>query len=157
MSRAQVSVIVTLWIVLAGCAPGPDLLIHPNPAPTATQPACLPSPTQPATGGFREVRATMRSSGEVWALLFFDQARAGDDEKIVWRISGSGQPDFQAQNQDGVVIRPDWGPALHESSTWDRPGQEWGTGFIFPEGGCWTITVTHGATVGEIKLRVLAP
>jgi hypothetical protein len=98
----------------------------------------------------------MKSPGEVWALLFFGKAQALTEEKIVWRITGSGQPDFQAQNDAGMVIHPIWGPDYHDSSTWNRPGEEWGTGFNFPQAGCWTITVTRGATVGEIRLRVLA-
>ena len=143
---------------LAACGPaseGPGA----KPAPTAEtkQSACQPSKIQPTASGFSEVRATMNSSGEIWALLFFDTARTLTDEKIVWRISGSGQLDFRAENGNGIVIHPVWGPDFHESSNWNRPGEEWGTGFNFPERGCWTITVTHGATVGEIRLSVLAP
>ncbi len=102
----------------------------------------------------------MKSDGELWALLFFDQAHAGQDEKIVWRITstGTGKPfDVQARHVDGTIIRPIWGPEFHGGSNWDRPGDEWGTGFNFPEPGCWTLTVTSGATSGEIRLDVLAP
>jgi hypothetical protein len=155
MSQVRVFIPVVIMLGLAACAQLPDYPIS-KPVPTATQPGCQPSQTQPTEGGFPEVRVTMKSPGEMWALLFFDKAQSMIDEKIVWRISGIGQPDFQAQNEDGTVVRPIWGPDYHESSTWDRPGEEWGTGFNFPKPGCWTITVTLGTTTGEIRLKVLA-
>ena len=97
----------------------------------------------------------MKSTGELWALLFFDKAQANTEEKIVWRITGTGrQFDIFARHEDGTVIHPIWGPDYHGGSNWERPGDEWGTGFNFPKPGCWTLTVTLGATVGEIRLEV---
>ena len=93
----------------------------------------------------------------MWALLFFDEAHANEDLKIVWRITGLGEFHAEAQNENGKVILPIWGPEFHVSSTWERPGEEWGTGFNFSEPGCWTITVTSGETTGEISLDVLNP
>ncbi len=101
----------------------------------------------------------MQTDGELWALLFFDQARAHQDLKFVWRIASIGTgPSFQidAKNENGKTTLPIWGPEFHESSSWHRPGLEYGTGFNFPEPGCWTITVTSGATIGEIVLDVIA-
>jgi hypothetical protein len=102
----------------------------------------------------------MKSDGELWALLFFDKAYPNEDLKFVWRITvtGAGE-DFhaQAQNKTGTIILPVWGPEYHGGSTWERPGIEWGTGFNFPEPGCWTITVTGGTTKGEIYIDVLIP
>ena len=101
----------------------------------------------------------MKSDGELWALLFFDSAAANQDLKFVWRITttGTGQ-DFhiEAKSENGKTTLPIWGPEFHGGSTWNRPGEEWGTGFNFPEPGCWTITVTSGATIGEIYIDVLA-
>ncbi len=91
----------------------------------------------------------------MWALLFFDKAQANKDEKIVWRITGTGtQFDVQAKHEDGTIAQPTWGPEYHGGSTWERPGEEWGTGFNFPQPGCWTLTVTRGTTIGEIRLEV---
>jgi hypothetical protein len=150
--RCQAAVVIAMLMGLAACAPASN---RPVATPTATTPACQPSATQPYQGGFPEVRATVKSTGEVWALLFFDQAHAGQEAKIVWRITGSGSPfKIEARHTDGTVIQPIWGPDYHSSSSWDRPGQEWGTGFNFPEAGCWTLTATLGATVGEIRLEV---
>jgi hypothetical protein len=122
---------------------------------TATLPACQPSPAQPSKNGFPEIQGTMKSTGELWALLFFDKAQANTEEKIVWRITGTGkQFDIFAQHEDGTIIHPIWGPAYHGGSNWERPGDEWGTGFNFPKPGCWTLTATLGATSGEIRLMV---
>ena len=99
----------------------------------------------------------MKSEGEMWALLFFETAQANEEEKIVWRITGESD-EFQAhaQNDEGTVVEPTW-IEYHGGSNWQRPGQEWGTGFNFPTPGCWTITVSRGETTGEISLDVLAP
>jgi hypothetical protein len=97
----------------------------------------------------------MRSEGEVWALLFFDKAQAEQELKIVWKITGTdGELTVQARGEDGTVLSPVWGPEAHEGSNWNRPGDEWGTGFNFPEPGCWTLTATRGDITGEISLEV---
>ena len=127
--------------------------------PTPTLVACQLSQIQQSKNDFPEIQGTMRSDGEMWALLFFDKAHAKEDEKIVWRITGSGkQFSVQARHDDGTVIFPIWGPDDHgQGSNWERPGNEWGTGFNFPQPGCWTLTATRGTTTGEIRLDVLAP
>ncbi len=156
----QLRVFMTIAIALAACAPMPDRpgAISALTTPIATRPACQPSLAQPSKNGFPEIQATMKSAGEIWALLFFDKAQAKKDEKIVWRITGKGkQFDIKAQHEDGTIIHPIWGPEYHGSSNWERPGDEWGTGFNFPKPGCWTLTATLGATTGEIRLEVLAP
>jgi hypothetical protein len=100
----------------------------------------------------------MHTDGELWALLFFDRAFIDQELKIVWRITGEdGEFTAQAQNEDGTVIDPFWGPQYHEDSTWERPGEEWGTSFVFPTPGCWILTVSYGATLGEISIKVSAP
>ena len=158
-SRRQLLVFIPILIVLTACAPTPGRL-EATPAqstPLATQPACQPSQTQPTTVGSPEVQGTMKSAGEMWALLFFDKAQAHQEVKIVWRITGSGkQFDAQAQLEDGTIIHPIW-VTYHGGSNWDRPGDEWGTGFNFPAPGCWTLTVARGETIGEIRLEVMAP
>lgn len=118
---------------------------------------CQPSKIQKSQNEFLEIQADMKSDGEAWALLFFETARAKEDEKIVWRITGEGDTfDAQAQSEDGRTIQPIW-KEYHGGSNWHRPGQEWGTGFNFPTPGCWTITVTRGETTGTISLEVLNP
>jgi len=153
-------VFFAISISLAACTPTINHVeVTPSaPASTATQTICQPSEIQKSENSFPEIQGTMNSEGEMWALLFFDEAHANEDLKIVWRITGTGLPFIaQAQHQDGAIVLPIWGPEFHVSSTWERPGEEWGTGFNFPEPGCWTITVTSGETQGEIILDVLNP
>jgi hypothetical protein len=154
MNKVRLSFTVIALIVLSACGPA---FVTPSVQSSVTdpQPACQPSQIQQNSSSFPEIQARMKSPGEIWALLFFEQAQVGSDLKIVWRINGgSDWPDFQAASENGRVIRPIWGPEYHERSTWERPGEEWGTGFNFPEPGCWTITVARGEATGEIQLMV---
>lgn len=124
------------------------------PGATGTKKGCHPSKTQKSDNGFIEVQGDMNSDGEIWALLFFETARVNENEKIVWRITGAvDEFQAQAQNEEGAIIQPDW-LEYHGGSNWQRPGQEWGTGFTFPTAGCWTINVTRGQTTGTISLDV---
>jgi hypothetical protein len=123
---------------------------------TETPAVCQPSKIQVSENEFHEIQADMKSDGEIWALLFFETARANEDAKIVWRITGEVDTfEAQAQSEDGLVLTPIW-KEYHGGSNWQRPGQEWGTGFNFPAPGCWTITVRRGETTGTISLDVLA-
>jgi hypothetical protein len=140
---------MVISILLTACAP--------QSTPTATQAVCQPSEIQISKDSFSEIKGTMRSDGEMWALLFFDKARSNEELKIVWRITGDGAEfHAQAESEKGTIISPIW-TENHEGSNWERPGAEWGTGFNFPEPGCWTITVTRGEMIGEIALDVLSP
>lgn len=97
----------------------------------------------------------MQTEGELWALLFFSRAFVDQEMKIVWRVTGTGgEFNAQARNESGMALEPHWGPQYHEDSTWERPGEEWGTSFIFPTPGCWIISVSYGETVGTIALEV---
>jgi hypothetical protein len=156
----QLCLFFVISISLVACTP---TINHVEVTPSATTSAttqitCQPSQIQKSENSFPEIQGTMKSQGEMWALLFFDTAYANEDKKIVWRITGAGEEfHAEAQNENGNVILPIWGPDYHGGSSWERPGQEWGTGFNFPEPGCWTITVTRGVTTGEISLDVLSP
>ena len=156
----QLSVFIAISFLLVACT---STLNHargtaPESTSTATQPVCQPSLIQKSANSFPEIQGTMKSDGKLWALLFFDNAYPHQDLKFVWRITFTGTGagfHAQAENEHGTIILPVWGPEFHESSSWKRPGEEWGTGFNFPEPGCWTITVTSGATKGEIYINVL--
>src|SRR5262245_49493065 len=93
----------------------------------------------------------------LWALPFAPLPFPTRHEvKIVWRMTGSGSPRFSATGPTGED--PDalqWGPEEHLDSTWNRPGDEWGTGFRFTEAGCWRITVRRGEGSGSIWVRVV--
>lgn len=149
MNQLRLAFITIILIALMACTPA-----LPGPMPTPTEPPCQPSKIQKDSSGFSEIRVTMKSAGEMWALLFFEKAQALTDAKIAWKLSGNGIPAFQAENENGTVIEPIWGPEPHSGSNWQRPGSEWGTGFNFPEPGCWTITIMRGKTIGQIQLMV---
>lgn len=120
--------------------------------------ACQPSRIQASKIELPEIQGTMSTDGEMWALLFFDKAHAKQDVKIVWRMTGSDKLfSVAARHDDGTVISPIWGPDDHGRSNWDRPGDEWGTGFNFPKPGCWTLTATRGKITGGIRLDILGP
>lgn len=141
----QLFMLITTLVLLAACT-----------SATETPAGCQPSKIQTSPNGFREIQGDMSSEGELWALLFFETAHANEEVKIVWRITGEGDGfEAQAQSEQGAILQPIW-KQYHEGSNWQRPGQEWGTGFNFPEPGCWTITVTHGETTGTISLDVSA-
>lgn len=152
---------IVIVVLLSACAPAvtesptlPPPTSTPVP-PTATPYSCEPSPILTDSSPFPEIQGTMQSDGELWALLFFNTAFIDQEVKIVWRITGTGgEFTARAHNADGTRLDPFWGPQYHEDSTWERPGEEWGTSFIFPTPGCWIITVSYGETVGTIALAV---
>lgn len=96
------------------------------------------------------------SHAQFWALLFYSPpATTGTQEKIVVRMTGkSAGLRIQATGPSGQTLAPSWGPQYHGGSTWDRPGQEWGTGWTFPTPGCWRIEAQRGKARGEIDLQV---
>ncbi len=80
--------------------------------------------------------------------------RPGRQIKIVWRMTGSGQLHLYAENGSGRRIEPAWGPIEHSGSTWDRPGDEWGSGFVFPNEGCWHVHAARDSTKGIVRFWV---
>lgn len=160
--KRQLSMLMTIPVLLVACAPamGSPTAVPPTEAPTSlpattTPVVCQPSKILESQVAFGEIQGDMHSEGELWALLFFKTAWAKADQKIVWRITGEGGVfEAQAQSESGTIVHPVW-EQFHEGSTWERPGEEWGTAFNFPEPGCWTITVTYGKTTGTIALKVL--
>lgn len=123
----------TIFIITA--LPGCTTVTTPaaEPISTAISEVCQPSQLQTSESGFSEIQGTMRSEGELWALLFFGKAHVAEELKMVWRITGTDEQFIvQGRHEDGAVISPIWGPEYHEDSNWERPGEEWGTSFTFP-------------------------
>ena len=105
------------------------------------------------------------SEGEIWALIFQPDADIEVDSpvKIVWKMTGgSGDLRLSAEHADGTRVQPTWGPTAHGPSSWQRPGQEWGSEFVFPKAGCWRITAARflndpgKAVTGEVDVEVAA-
>jgi hypothetical protein len=143
----------------------------PTPPPTRFrplgQPGCdPPSPRNPAGQTFPargEVFGTA-VGGKLWALFFNGEWSSsasavlagvvGKRVKIVFRMTGSGGFEIAAMGPDGTRVNPVWGPVFHPSSTWTRPGLEWGTSFVFSQPGCWRIQAKHGDVTGDVWLLV---
>ncbi|WP_248961426.1 hypothetical protein [Sphaerisporangium perillae] len=132
-------------------SPAPS--VRPSPGPTATGVACNGTPL--LTGaGFPEVRGTA-TDAELWGLLFMDVPfPRGREVKIVWRMTGEGPLKIKATLPDGTSARLAWGPEEHGGSTWRRPGDEWGTGLVFPKRGCWKVELTRTCGSGHVWLPV---
>jgi hypothetical protein len=125
---------------------GPELHFLTSPALGA--PDCRPaSPINQ-----NEVRGTP-VRGQLWGLLF-GRLQAGQQVKIVWRMTGQDPIHLRAVGPDGRHIGPDWGPVRHGGSNWNRPGAEWGTGFTFPTAGCWRVHAARKNTAGNAWFQV---
>lgn len=80
--------------------------------------------------------------------------RAGDELKIVWRMTGAGDLSVTYQAPDGSPVTLTFGPEAHSGSSYDRPGDEWGTGFKFDEPGCWHIHLERTEGSGDVWIAV---
>lgn len=115
-----------------------------------------------------DAQASSDEGTEVWGLFYPTSVTGlggnpvsvvmpdapGGQTKIVWRVTGEGEFEADARGPEGVTIGPAW-VEQHSGSNWARPGQEWGTGWEFPEPGCWTLTITRGDTEAEISIEVV--
>jgi hypothetical protein len=170
VARRSLAGSVVLAVALVGClagCTGTPAATHASPAQRASnatgalvrgvgREGCRPPSPRTMADGFPEVEGT-RASGSVWALLMLahpGRPRAGDQEKIVWRITGGGDLVATAIGPEGQHRPPVWGPEAHLGSNWAKPGKEWGTGFVFSTPGCWDLHVRSGATVGDIWIKV---
>jgi hypothetical protein len=118
-------------------------------------PGCQPpSSLHASTEGFPEVQATA-TGVQLWALLFtHPPLHARQEIKIVWRMTGAGPFHVSTRGPHSMPAHPTFGPEAHESSNWNRPGEEWGTGFIFPVAGCWDLHASRGKASGDVWLVV---
>ena len=117
-----------------------------------------PSPITDASSGL-EISAT--SEGDtVWALVegpAVTRTRpptivAGRPVKLIWRATGCGDLAVVAFDEAGLTLTS--AQQAHTGSTWIRPGDEWGSGFTFPHGGCWELLATRGGTRRRVWLVV---
>jgi hypothetical protein len=128
-------------------------LVPPALGAAGCQPA---SPSEPwgSPAGAPEVRGTARK-GQLWALVFHSLPIVAKQQvKIVWRMSGQGALHIFAEQGKGARLAPDWGPQQHGGSNWNRPGDEWGTGFTFPQPGCWRVHASRSHIAGDVWFQV---
>ncbi len=151
---------MALMLVLAGCgATG-----------TTGSPSCDAAiyPADPLMGG--EAEATTTGDVEAWALFFLRPDQVPDPAgvaggpvsvfvnnqiKVVWTITGEGAFAASAVGPTDRIIQSDWEPQAHGGSNWERPGDEWDTGWTFPEPGCWTFEISRGPSTATLRIRVL--
>lgn len=94
--------------------------------------------------------------GEAWALPIGPvPPSSNEDWKVVWRVTGEGDLRVEALDPDGVSHAPIAGPIRHDSSNFDRPGDEWGTFFRFTTPGCWELSVQRDAVAASVRLLVV--
>jgi hypothetical protein len=48
------------------------------------------------------------------------------------------------------------GPDAHLGSNWDKPGDEWGAGYVFTAPGCWDLRAIRGHATADVWIRVVA-
>jgi hypothetical protein len=148
-------------IVFAACSTNSStsssVTKRPSPVPVVRlgAPGCQPpSPVHTASRqGLPEAQGTA-TGGQLWALFFAGMPIHPMQEiKIVWRMTGDGDLQLAAVGPGGIHISPNW-TQYHGSSNWQRPGQEWGSGFTFPSNGCWDLHATRGTSSGDVWLVV---
>lgn len=81
-------------------------------------------------------------------------AKADRPVKLLFSVEGEG--DLRVVAMLGhTVVEPTEGPTRHISSTWKRAGDEWGTIWSFPEGGCWSLSVERAQFRGTTRIWVV--
>lgn len=137
---------------------------RPTPAPAGFgslgRPGCVPA--SPVRG--REVFGTAIGGEQLWAMPVLpgggaswarpDRAEfeglAGREIKIVFAMTSYRTP-FVAVGPGELTVEPVWRQG-HVGPTWvGISGHQWGAGFVFPEPGCWKISV---GSRGALYLRV---
>jgi hypothetical protein len=109
------------------------------------------SPPSPTDG--RDIFGTS-AGAQFWALPFWRaDAAVGKDVKTVFKLTSHVPTVFYAVSPDGRVVQPDWF-TVHGSSSWNRPGFEWGAGFTFDGPGCWRIHAGAFPAQGDLWLVV---
>jgi WD40-like Beta Propeller Repeat len=120
-------------------------------------PSPPPSPTPAGDGHTREVKL-VTAHGTVWALVFAPSPLLPNTSvKIVWRIRGSGRVSLAVHDPHGKPIPLTFGPERHPASTWNRPGDEFGSGFLPNVPGRWSVTIRRRNVQATLYLVVDSP
>jgi hypothetical protein len=135
--------------------PGASIFVAPDPARSlGCQPPSPVTPSSPMNPTLPEIHGAAPRA-DLWALVFQPMPiRANQAVKIVWRMTGTAGLTLTAQSAAGKTIAPMQGPQAHLGSNWDRPGDEWGTEFVFPQPGCWRVHATRATTAGDVWFQV---
>ena len=119
--------------------------------------ACSNATRFGASGAPHEIRG-VSTNASLWGLALGPghvPPRAGEELKIVWRMTGAGPLTATVTAPDGTNQPLVFGPEPHVgASTYQRPGDEWGTGVLFTTAGCWHIHLACASTAGDVWLAV---
>jgi len=161
-ARATMAVVGGVLAGLTACTsspPAPEVAAEPS-AVTAVPagPDCgSSSPARILQPGLAEL-AGVSTAGELAVLVTRPDALfVGQEVKLIWRVTGAGPLQLSATAPGGADMQPlVWGPTRHPTSTWQRPGDEWGTGYRFTSAGCWRLAATRDGASGYVTLTVRA-
>lgn len=90
----------------------------------------------------------------MYGLMAKSTLRVNEAVKIVWRMTGSGELSITASGPAGESLALTFGPEPHAGSTYERPGDEWGSGYRFDVPGCWNLHLERDDTSGDVWLQV---
>jgi hypothetical protein len=68
-------------------------------------------------------------------------------------MTGVGGLDAGSISPSGKPVALTW-LEVHRGSNYDRPGDEWGTGYLFNEPGCWHLTFKRSNSEADVWLTV---
>jgi hypothetical protein len=133
---------------------GPSAATGP-PRTTAPLGATGCQPPSPVSAS-QEVEGTT-SDGSLYGLIMARlPLRARTEVKIVFRMTGAGDLRAALTAPDGRDVPVAWGPEPHAGSSYTRPGDEWGVGYVFDVAGCWHLHLTRDTTAGDVWVQVEA-
>lgn len=138
--------------------PGAELTPSTPPIGPLGAPGCDPASPMADGAGFPEIQGTpTEGDASVFGLVMMAGStdfRVGIDVKIVWRMTGDGDLSAQLFDPDGAPEPLSWGPESHLSSTYTRPGREWGVGLVFDTPGCWELKLSTDTTAASVWMSV---
>jgi hypothetical protein len=96
-----------------------------------------------------------RGVRELRGLVFTDHhvpLVAGQEVKVAWHMAGIGQVRITVTGPDGRNVPLAWGPDFRGFDPVTT--NEWGTGFIFDQPGCWYISLRRYDTTANVWIQV---
>jgi hypothetical protein len=157
------ALLLTLVCMLGACTGDGDSTAQST-TPTSTKStisgleSCMTPSTFGVGGAKNQIQGTS-GDASLWGLALGPghvPPRTGDELKIVWRMTGTSPLRVTLSASDGSVQPLVFGPEPQNGSSFDRPGDEWGTGFRFDMAGCWHIRLARTDTSGDVWLDVAA-
>lgn len=141
-------------LILSGCVAesAPTSGLTANATKPDGAPGCAPA--SPIDG--QEVRGTpTRGDTSLYGAIMTTQPgiHVGSNIKVVWRMVGKGDLRVQLIAPDGAERPLLFGPEEHGGSNYNRPGREWGTGFVLDRAGCWQMKFTTDTTAASVWLH----